>query len=98
MFDKVICPFYSVGYCKFKDQCRKEHPKEDCRNSSCQKRVVLKDIGNNVNKETFVEDTIKIKAVNSHIFMIIKKLTFCQQTLMNVMPQSTRWSMELLKI
>ena len=42
-----------------------------------QKRVVLKDIGNNVNMETFVEDTIKIKAVNSGIFKIIKKLTIC---------------------
>ena len=37
MFEKVICLFYSVGYCKFKDHCHKEHPKEDCCNSSCPK-------------------------------------------------------------
>ena len=71
MFDKVICPFYSVSYCKLKDHSCKEHPKEDCCNSSCPKKVVLKDLGNNVNMETFVEDTIniKIKAVNSGIVM-----------------------------
>ena len=42
MFDKVICPFYSVNYCIFKDHCCKEHPKEDCCNSSCPKNGCLK--------------------------------------------------------
>ena len=42
MFDKVIRPFYSVGYCKFKDHCLKEHPKEDCCKSSCPKKGCLK--------------------------------------------------------
>ena len=26
MSDNVVCPYYSVGFCKFKDQCLKEHP------------------------------------------------------------------------
>ena len=74
MFEKVICLFYSVGYCKFKDHCHKEHPKEDCCNSSFQNKGVLKDIRNNVNIKTFAEDTKKIKAVNSCIFTLLKVL------------------------
>ena len=42
MFDKVICPFYSVGYCKFKDQCHKKLPTEECNNSLCQRKWCLK--------------------------------------------------------
>ena len=59
MCDKVISPFCSVGYCTFKDNCCKEHPKRDCCNSSWPKKCVIKDIGNNVNMENFVKDIKK---------------------------------------
>ena len=41
--EKSICPYYSVGYCKNKDQCFKAHLMEDCANSlwkkiKCHKR------------------------------------------------------------
>ena len=42
MLDKVVCPFYSVGYCKCKVQCHKEHPQEDCSNSLCQRKGCFK--------------------------------------------------------
>ena len=38
MLAKVVCPYYSVGYCKLKDQCHKEHHKEDCSNNVCQRK------------------------------------------------------------
>ena len=39
---KVICPFYSAGYCKSKDRCQKEHPTEECLISSCSRRGCFK--------------------------------------------------------
>ena len=42
MLDKVVCPFYSVGYSKFKVQCHKEYPQEDCSNSLCQRKGCFK--------------------------------------------------------
>ena len=48
MFEMEVCPYYSVGYCKFRDQCFKVHFTEDLKNSSCKKgRAVLKDTGGN---------------------------------------------------
>ena len=38
MLEKVVCPFYSVGQCKFKDQCLREHHKEDCKDSLCRRK------------------------------------------------------------
>ena len=37
MSDKVVCPYYSVGYCKFGDQCLKEHFNEDCNDMTCKR-------------------------------------------------------------
>ena len=31
MYEKVMCPYYTDGYCKFRNHCLKEHPEEDCR-------------------------------------------------------------------
>ena len=42
MSDNVVCPYYSVGFCKFKDQCLKEHPKEDCHDVTCNRIGCLK--------------------------------------------------------
>ena len=39
---KVICPFYSAGYCKNKDRCEKEHPTEECLIISCSRRGCFK--------------------------------------------------------
>ena len=33
--DKSKCKHYNVGYCKFKDGCKFEHPKEDCQSQKC---------------------------------------------------------------
>ena len=38
----VVCPYYSVGFCKFKDQCLKEHPKEYCNDVTCNRIGSLK--------------------------------------------------------
>ena len=37
MYDKVVCPYYSVGYCKFRNQCLKKHPKDDCNVKTCKR-------------------------------------------------------------
>ena len=39
---KVICPFYSAGYCKQKDMCQKKQPTEDCLISCCSRRGCFK--------------------------------------------------------
>ena len=51
MLQNEICPFHSAGYCKFKDQCFREHLIEDCTKSSCKKRAFLKDKGDSANLE-----------------------------------------------
>ena len=38
-----ICPYFRVGYCKYKESCKHYHPKENCgeikcSNKSCNKR------------------------------------------------------------
>ena len=40
---KTVCPYYRVGYCKYKNKCRLFHPKENCgdrkgRDKACIKR------------------------------------------------------------
>merc|ERR1712112_8730 len=32
---KKRCPHYNVGYCRFRDSCRNEHPKVDCTDVTC---------------------------------------------------------------
>ena len=32
---KPLCPYYNVGYCKYKDKCSKDHAKEDCKDLIC---------------------------------------------------------------
>ena len=43
MRDGNVCPFYNIGYCKYKTKCLKEHAKidcliEGCKDKSCYKR------------------------------------------------------------
>jgi predicted RNase H-like nuclease (RuvC/YqgF family) len=38
MEDKMICPHYNVGYCKFKEKCSKVHPKDDCNVEDCKRK------------------------------------------------------------
>ena len=33
----VFCSYYNVGYCKYKDECFKEHAKTECINNNCDK-------------------------------------------------------------
>ena len=35
MTSKMCCPFYNVGFCKFKDNCSKKHADEDCPEKMC---------------------------------------------------------------
>ena len=37
-----LCPFYNVGFCKFKDNCVKIHPKDDCLNTNCKRKRCMK--------------------------------------------------------
>ena len=39
MSEKEMCPFWNVGFCKFKDNCRKEHAKSDCKEKQCDKII-----------------------------------------------------------
>ena len=36
------CPFYNRGFCKFKDDCKKEHPKEVCDENNCTEEHCVK--------------------------------------------------------
>ena len=38
MSDKVFCPFYNVGFCKYKDKCSKEHAERDCPDQTCRSK------------------------------------------------------------
>ena len=44
MTSKMFCPFYNVGFCKFKDNCSKEHADEDCQHKCARTEIVLIDI------------------------------------------------------
>ena len=33
-----ICPYYRVGYCKYKENCKNIHPKENCDERKCSSR------------------------------------------------------------
>ena len=35
MLDKNFCPFWNVGFCKFKDNCFVEHAPDDCGEKHC---------------------------------------------------------------
>ena len=37
-----MCPYYTVGYCKFRNHCLKEHPKEYCNNKACKRTNCFK--------------------------------------------------------
>ena len=39
---KSFCPFFNVGFCKFKDNCSKEHAKADCEDIDCMKSKCTK--------------------------------------------------------
>ena len=38
---KTICPYYRVGYCKYKNNC-KLHPNENCGERKCRERTCIK--------------------------------------------------------
>ena len=33
-----VCPYYFVGFCKFRDQCFRVHLTEDCKKTSCKRK------------------------------------------------------------
>ena len=33
--DNPKCKHYNVGYCRYKDDCKFKHPKEDCESKNC---------------------------------------------------------------
>jgi hypothetical protein len=42
MTDKAFCPFYNVGYCKYKDKCSKEHAQDECEDRKCTNKLCHK--------------------------------------------------------
>ena len=42
MSDEAICPFYNVGYCKYKDKCLKHHENKECHDTSCRRKKCSK--------------------------------------------------------
>ena len=39
---KNICPYYRVGYCKYKNKCKLFHPKENCGDRKCRDKACTK--------------------------------------------------------
>ena len=39
MSDKAFCPFYIVGYCKYKDKCSNGHAQDDCQDRKCTNKL-----------------------------------------------------------
>ena len=74
MFQKVVCPFDSVGYCKFKDHCHKEHLKEDCCNSSFPRKGCLKRHRNQCKYGDFCKRYNKYQSCEIRHFLNIKKV------------------------
>ena len=42
MSAKLFCPFSNVGFCKFKDNCSKEHANGDCEDIQCKNKKCTK--------------------------------------------------------
>ena len=40
--DKIICKHFDNGYCRFKEECRFLHLKENCESDQCDLNVCLK--------------------------------------------------------
>ena len=36
---KKLCPYWNVGFCKFRDSCRKQHKTSDCTETSCERKT-----------------------------------------------------------
>ena len=39
---KTVCPYYRVGYCKYKNKCKLFHPKENCGDRKCRDKACTK--------------------------------------------------------
>ena len=39
---KPKCPFFNVGYCKYKDKCSKEHANLECSDQECKDKNCAK--------------------------------------------------------
>ena len=39
---KSVCPYFRVGYCKYKLKCKYDHPKEDCVERNCILKTCIK--------------------------------------------------------
>ena len=39
---QVVCTFYNSGYCRYKGDCKYNHPKENCQESYCKNKMCTK--------------------------------------------------------
>ena len=74
MFGMKVCPYYSVGYCKFRDQCIRIHFTEDCENSSCKRKGCLKRHRSQCQFGGSCQRNNKDKTVNSVILVLTQIL------------------------
>ena len=55
--DKMKCKHYNVGYCRFKEECKFFHPKEECETKGCKLKTVLKDTKDSADMVTHPEES-----------------------------------------
>ena len=69
------CKWWNRGFCREREGCSYDHPKEDCPdhiNGKCNtKTVTLSDKGNSAGMKTVMKDATEVQAVN--IFIPIRK-------------------------
>ena len=39
---QVVCTFFNTGYCRYKGDCKYNHPKENCQKSYCKNKMCTK--------------------------------------------------------
>ena len=64
--ENVLCSYYNVGYCKYKNKCSKEHAKADCIDQKCQKKLpknteTLVDMDQNADPKVRVHVNLSMK-------------------------------------
>ena len=64
-----ICPYFRVGYCKYKETCKHFHPKENCGERKCRNKPAIKDTEDPASLETDVNGSTLVS------FFIMNKRT-----------------------
>ena len=55
-----MCPYYNIGYCKYKNKCSKEHAKVECLEQKCPKKKCKKDTENLKDMEQNADSKVRL--------------------------------------